>query len=200
LLGITSFFLLATEVLRWDLTIATGLSSKNLVIYLLAVFIGLRMVVVRSSLVAAGGLQTAWMVLIAYAIFTWLIAGLVIEYQGYNVISSGIRLKTGLFDPFTFFLVFLFGVRTADDGVKVVKWMLLGALFANLATVLDNAGLVNLGFQERVDGRTQRDGRIQPVRRVHHSRAGHDRGSSITRHVAIVLGRLSADPPVWRCR
>jgi len=155
LLGITSFFLLATEVLRWDLTIATGLSAKNLVIYLLAVFIGLRMVVVRSSLVSAGGLQTAWMVLIAYAIFTWLIAGLVIEYQGYSVISSGIRLKTGLFDPFTFFLVFLFGVRTADDGVKVVKWMLIGALFANLATVLDNAGIVNLGFQERIDGRTQ---------------------------------------------
>ncbi len=155
MLGITSFFLLATEVLRWDLTIATGLSAKNLIIYLLAVFLGLRMVVQRTSLVAAGGLQAAWLVLIAYAMFTWLIAGLVIDYQGYNLIQSGIKLKTGLFDPFIFFLVFLFGVRSSDDALTVIKWLLLGALFANLGTVADNAGIVNLGFQERIDGRTQ---------------------------------------------
>jgi hypothetical protein len=62
-------------------------------------FLGLRMVVGRTSLVAAGGLQSAWMVLIAYAIFTWLIAGLVINYQGYDLIASGIRLKRGLIDP-----------------------------------------------------------------------------------------------------
>ena len=155
MLGITSFFLLATEVLRWDLTIATGLSAKNLVIYLLAVFIGLRMVVGRTSLIAAGGLQSAWMVLIAYSMFTWLIAALVIDYQGYSLITSGIKLKTGLFDPFIFFLVFLFGVGSAEDGVKVVKWLLIGAIFANVCTILDNAGIVNLGFQERIDGRTQ---------------------------------------------
>jgi hypothetical protein len=33
--------------------------------------------------------------------------------------------------------VFLFGVRTAEDGVKVIKWLLLGAIFANLATIAD---------------------------------------------------------------
>ena len=54
-----------------------------------------------------------------------------------------------------FFLVFLFGVRSSDDALTVIKWLLLGALFANLATVADNAGIVNLGFQERIDGRTQ---------------------------------------------
>ena len=53
LLGITSFFLLATQVLRWDLTITTGLSAKNLVIYLLAIFLGLRMVIARTSVTAA---------------------------------------------------------------------------------------------------------------------------------------------------
>ena len=39
--------------------------------------------------------------------------------------------------------------------MKVIKWILLGAIFANLATILDAAGIVNLGFKERVDGRTQ---------------------------------------------
>jgi len=155
LLGITSFFLLATEVLRWDLTITTGLSARNLVIYLLAVFIGLRMVIGHKSPRAAGGLQAAWMVLIAYAIFSWLIAALVIDYQGYDLIFSGIRLKRGLIDAFIFFLVFLYGVTSAEDGVKVIKWLLLGAVFANLATIFDSAGIVNLGYQERIDGRIE---------------------------------------------
>ena len=155
MLGITSFFLLATEVLRWDLTITTGLSAKNLVIYLVATFLALRMVVARTSIIAAGPMQAAFIVQIGYAIFTWLIAGLIIEYQGYNLVASGIKLKSGLIDYYIFFLVFLFGVRNAEDAVKVIKWLLLGAIFANLATILDTAGIVNLGFSERIDGRTQ---------------------------------------------
>jgi hypothetical protein len=155
LLGITSFFLLATEVLRWDLTLTTGLSAKNLVIYLVAVLLALRMVVARTSITAAGTLQAAFLVQIAYAIFTWLLAGLVIGYQGYDLVESGIKLKSGLIDYFIFFLVFLFGVRSVEEGTTVIKWLLAGAIFANLATVLDTAGVVNLGFQERVDGRAQ---------------------------------------------
>jgi O-antigen ligase len=155
LLGITSFFLLATQVMRWDLTITTGLSAKNLVIYMLATFLALRMVIARSSIVAAGQMQSAFIVQIAYAIITWLIAGLVIEYHGYDFINSGIKLKSILIDFYIFFLVFLFGVQTVEDAMKVIKWMLLGAIFANFATIFDAAGLLNLGYTERIDGRTQ---------------------------------------------
>ena len=106
---------------------------------------------------------------IGYAIVTWLVAALVIEYPDYDLIESGIKLKTGLIDHYIFFLVFLFGVQTAEDGMKVIKWLLLGALFANVITILDAAGIINLGFRERVDGRTAgRHRRIQPVRGVHH--------------------------------
>jgi hypothetical protein len=155
LLGITSFFLLATEVLRWDLTITTGLSAKNLVIYLLATFLALRMVIGRTAVNAAGPMQAAFIAQIGYAIITMLIAGLIIEYPGYNLIQSGIKLKSSLIDYYIFFLVFLFGVQTAEDGMKVVKWLLFGAVFANLATILDSSGIISLGYQERIDGRTQ---------------------------------------------
>jgi hypothetical protein len=141
--------------MRWDLTITTGLSAKNLLIYMLATFLALRMVIARSSVLAAGQMQAAFLIQIAYAIFTWLIAGLVIKYHGYDFVSSGIKLKGILIDYYVFFLVFLFGVRTVEDGIKVVKWMLLGAIFANLATLLDTAGLIDLGYKERIDGRTQ---------------------------------------------
>jgi hypothetical protein len=142
-------------VLRWDLTITTGLSAKNLVIYMLATFLALRMVVGRASINAVGPMQGAFIAQIGYAIITMLVAGLIIEYPGYDLIQSGIKLKSSLVDYYIFFLVFLFGVRTAEDGIKVIKWLLAGALFANVATILDTSGIINLGFRERLDGRTQ---------------------------------------------
>lgn len=141
--------------MRWDLTITTGLSAKNLIIYMLATFLALRMVTARTSVMAAGSMQVAFIALIGYAIFTWLVSALVIEYPGYDLVSSAIRLKSGLIDYFIFFLVFLFGVHTAGDAIRVIKWILAGAVFANLATILDAAGLLSLGYQERLDGRTQ---------------------------------------------
>jgi len=155
LLGITSFFLLATQVLRWDLTITTGLSAKNLVIYMLAILLALRMVIARTSATAAGPLQAAFLVQILYAIITWLVAGLLIQYNHYELVPNGIELKSGLIDYYIFFLVFLFGVNNTEDAMKVIKWILLGAVFANLATIADTEGLVNLGYKERIDGRTQ---------------------------------------------
>ena len=155
LLGIVSFFLLATQVLRWDLTLATGLSAKNVIIYMLATFLALQMVISRTSIMAAGRMQAAFVIQIGYAMFTFLLAALVIKYQNYELIDNAIKLKGGLVDYFIFFLVFLFGVRTLDDGVTVIKWMLVGAMFANLATIMDTVGLINLGYAERIDGRTQ---------------------------------------------
>jgi O-antigen ligase len=141
--------------LRWDLTITTGFSAKNLVIYLLATFIALRMVVGRGSVMAAGRMQAAFLVQIGYAIATWIVASLVIKYQGYDPVDTGIKLKSGLIDYYIFFLVFLFGVQTPQEVMKVIKWVLFGAVIANLATVLDSTGIHSFGFQERIDGRTQ---------------------------------------------
>ncbi len=38
--------------------------------------------------------------------------------------------------------------------MKVIKGLLLGALFANIITILDAAGIISLGFRIREDGRT----------------------------------------------
>ena len=44
--------------------------------------------------------------------------------------------------------MFLFGVQTADDAMKVIKGLLLGALLANVVTILDAAGIISLGFRD----------------------------------------------------
>lgn len=154
ILGFTALLLLATDALNFYLSPLPGVSAKNLIIYCIAVFLALRMVVGRQSVSDMGQMQGAFIALIGYAFITWLIAALVIDYQHYDLVASGIRLKSGLIDYYIFFLVFLFGVQTTEDAVKVIKGLVLGAVFANVITVLDAFGVVSLGFRIRDDGRT----------------------------------------------
>jgi hypothetical protein len=154
-LGLTALFLLATEVLQWDLTITTGLSAKNAVIYLVASLLVLRMIVARTNVFVVQSMHGAWLMLIGYALVTWLLAGLVIVYPHYDFRESMIALKVQLIDNYIFFLVFLYAVTEAEDCMKVIKGLLLGAVFANAATILDYVGVIDLGLRIRPDGRAQ---------------------------------------------
>ena len=116
--------------------------------------LALRMVVEPRLRHGAGQMQGAFIVQIGYAIVTWLVAALLIQYPYYDLVESGIKLKTGLIDHYIFFLVFLFGVQTTEDAMKVIKGLLFGALLANIITILDAAGVISLGFRIRDDGRT----------------------------------------------
>jgi len=154
ILGLAALFLLATDALNMDLSLLPGVSAKNLIIYFIAVVLALRMVVSRGSIMAAGQMQGAFITQIGYAIVTWLVAALLIQYPHYDLFGSAVRLKGGLIDHYIFFLVFLFGVRTTEDAMKVIKGLLFGAVAANIVTILDAAGIISLGFRIRDDGRT----------------------------------------------
>jgi O-antigen ligase len=153
ILAIAALFLLATDALNLELSVLPGLSAKNLLIYFIAVLLILRLIVGRDSIMAASRMQAAFLVQIFYAAMTLLVGALILEYPRYDLVENAIALKSGLIDHYIFFLVFLFGVRSAD-AIKVIKVLLLGALFANVLTILDAAGLVNIGFKIREDGRT----------------------------------------------
>ena len=154
ILGFAALFLLATDALNMELSLLPGMSAKNLIIYMIAVVLALRMVVSRTSVTAVGQMQGAFIIQIGYAIVTWLIVALVIRYPYYDMVASGIKLKSGLIDHYIFFLVFLFGVHNTEDAMKVIKGLLIGALLANIITILDAAGIISLGFRIREDGRT----------------------------------------------
>jgi O-antigen ligase len=154
ILAIAALFLLATDALDMNLSILPGLSAKNLIIYLIAVLLALRMVVSRASITAAGQMQVAFLAMILYAMVTIAVSALLVEYPRFDVMQAVLRLKTALIDYYIFFMVFLFGVRTADDAMKVLKGLLLGSLFVNLLTIVDAMGLADIGFRVREDGRT----------------------------------------------
>lgn len=153
ILATAALFLLATDALNLDLSLLPGLSAKNLLIYLIAVFLALRMVVGGQSVMAARQQQAAFIAQIGYAIVTLLVGTLIIQYPRYDFMDSFIKLKGTLIDQYIFFLVFLFGVRTSADAIRVIKGLLLGALCANAVTILDAVGVIDLGLRIREDGR-----------------------------------------------
>jgi O-antigen ligase len=155
LLSATVLFLLATDVLHWDLTYSAGLSAENAVLYLITVFVLLRIVVSRGAAPGPRPMYVAFGVLMAYATLSWIISVVLVDLPGYDAIKSGIVLKNSLFDNFVFFLVFLLGLRTQRDALMVIKAILLGAIFANAMTIADFFGLIDLGYIEQADGRAQ---------------------------------------------
>src|SRR4051812_17874698 len=106
ILGFAALFLLATDALNFDLSLMPGVSAKNLIIYMMAVILALRMVVGRQSVSDMGKMQGAFLLLIGYAFVTWLISALVVNYEHYEFIASAIRLKSELIDYYIFFVVF----------------------------------------------------------------------------------------------
>jgi O-antigen ligase len=148
-------FLTAAEVFSWDVSMGPGLSVKNAVLYLIAMFLMFRIAVSRGERLDAGPVHVFFAVLISYAMVTWLTAALIIQYPGYDLIASGIRLKSELIDHLIFFLVFYYGVTSRRDGLTVLMGLLLAALLANVTTVADVLGYIDLGFQERESGRTE---------------------------------------------
>lgn len=154
ILGFAALFLLATDALNWELSLLPGVSFKNFIIYFVAVMLALRMVIGRHRVTDMGPMQVAFIVLIAYAIVTWLLAGIVIGYEHYDFFAAALSLKSRLIDNYLFFVVFLFGLQKPEDAMKVIKAMLFGAFLANVITILDAAGIISLGFRIRDDGRT----------------------------------------------
>ena len=140
--------LVVSNIFSLDLSLAPGLSAKNAVLYVAASLIAFRLVVTRNFQMDMGKFVAVYLAFIAYAIATWLVAGLFIEYKSYSLLQSGILLKSNLIDPLIFFLTFFFGARSSEDAVKILKVILIGGVLMHLATLGDAFHIYSLGNYE----------------------------------------------------
>lgn len=158
LLALLIFFLTTIDVFGWTLSLAPGLSVKNAILYLI-------MLALAARIVARGGIRPElpkvhlWFgVLIAYATLTWLAAGLLLRYQSYTLVSSGIDLKAFLLDNAIVFAMYLYGTRTLQDAKFLLKCILLAVSAANAiaignATGLFQIGITTIGTEGNLNGR-----------------------------------------------
>jgi O-antigen ligase len=145
LLSALVLLLVFCHIFSLDLSLAPGLSAKNALLYIAASIIAFRFVVSGNFKMEMGRFVACYVALITYAIATWLIAGLFVEYKAYTLLASGIVLKNSLVDPLIFFLTFLFGARNSQDAIKILKVLLVGGVLINVATLGDAFHIFSLG-------------------------------------------------------
>jgi len=146
LLALLILVLTIIDVLGWTLSIAPGLSVKNAVLYVILLTLSARFVVRGGFRLELPQVHLWFAVLIAYATLTWLIAGILIQYKSYKLLSSGIDLKAELVDNVIIFAVYLYGTRTLQEAKFLLKCILLAVTAANAIAIGNVAGLFQIGI------------------------------------------------------
>ena len=105
LIALISFLMLAVA-LGIDPGPAPGLNLKNAMLYLIVLMLVLRITLDRRYRIQMPSIPLVFLTLIGYAVLTYAIVVLVIDYPRYNWLRNGILLKNSLVDQMMFFLVF----------------------------------------------------------------------------------------------
>jgi O-antigen ligase len=156
LLAALTLFLTLSSVFNWDPGPAPGVKIKNFLLYLLVTGLVFSYALGRKFKIQLPAVNTAFVVLIGYAILTYLAIVLFIDYPRYDVLRSALDLKNRLVDFMVFFLVFFYGVRSEKDAVFVLKCLLLSWIVSHAVAVLDALGYMQIGdIERRGDGRVQ---------------------------------------------
>jgi O-antigen ligase len=138
--------LTVADTFSLDMSMGPGLSVKNALIYPIALGLMLRMSLSGQFRMRLPVLNAAFVVWIAYAILTWIAIITVIHYPGYEIRETGISLKALLMDSAIFFFVFFYGVESEGDFFVLTKALALAVGVANILTLADVAGIINLGI------------------------------------------------------
>jgi O-antigen ligase len=148
LLALQIFVLTAIDVFDWSQSLAPGLSVKNAILYVILLALVARFVVRGGMRMELPKLHMWFGLLIVYATLTWLTAALLIRYEFYTLLDSGIDLKGRLLDNAVLFAVYLYGTRTLDDAKFVLKCVLLAVAAANAIAIGNVLGLFHVGVTE----------------------------------------------------
>ena len=148
LMGLIVFMTLS-QAFDFDPGPAPGLKIRNAIMYLLLLGLVLRFTMGRGLRLQQPHVPVLYSVLIGYAMFTYVLILLVIQYPHYDAIYSGLFLKSSLIDQLLGFVVFFYGCRTDKDAMVLLKLLLGCWALAHVMAVLDAIGLFHVGDIER---------------------------------------------------
>lgn len=156
ILLITLFAILLSDImLGLGLTLGPGLSLKNAMLYVVFLALILELTIGASDpLRETWGLSSAWLLLISYATFAWLVIILLGIHRGYNAFAGFIALKAQLIDLFLFLLVYMYASRDKSEALNLLRWLITILVVVNIVTLVDVFNLPDLGIiTDREDGR-----------------------------------------------
>jgi len=151
LLLLLFFVMFAGDSLGMDISWTPGLSIKNVLLYLLFLWIAAKTVVVRDRKAEGLLVIVPFSVLLLYSIYSWLVVVFIVDYSNYNAVASGFLLKSGLADPLFMLLVFFFGAANTRDCVWLLRMVVWLVMLGNILTFADAFQLPDLQML-RLDG------------------------------------------------
>ncbi len=143
-------------LLGFDMSLATGFSFKNLILYVLFLFLVVRKAVNRSqeNILSIKIIYILFITLIILALFSWILASLGWVVPNFDKWKSAIAVKNQLIDHILFFYIFYSMCKNTDDALFVAKGILLLIIAGNLITIIDALNIPDLGIiHQRIDGR-----------------------------------------------
>ena len=154
LLFLLFFVLFTSRTLGFDLSLAPGLSVKNAFLYLIFAGLAIDAALTRRYKLEILPVFVPFALYVYYAIFTWVVVLLLLDYQGYSARLTAISLKSGPVEHFLVLLIFFYGTRTVAQGMSVIRGMLWLIIAGNVITVVDAINMPDLGLiEQRSDGR-----------------------------------------------
>lgn len=154
LLFLLFFVLFTSRTLGFDLSLAPGLSVKNAFLYLIFAALAIDAALTRRYKLEILPVLVPFALYVYYAVFTWVVVLLLLDYQDYSARATLISLKSGPVEHFLILLIFFYGTRTASQGIWVIRNMLWLIILGNVVTVVDGLNIPDLGLiEQRFDGR-----------------------------------------------
>ncbi len=129
------------------MSIATGLSVKNALLYAIGFTLVFRTALSGNIQVELPAIHILFIAFIGYATLSWIVTFGFIHYPGYHMFSGLITLKTRLIDPALMLLTAFYALRRMEDVRWVLSVLLLGIAAANFATLVDTAGIHSFGMK-----------------------------------------------------
>jgi O-antigen ligase len=145
----TFFFVMYTgDNLGLNISLAPGVSVKNLLLYAIFSGIAINAAVARNRSFELPTLFIPFGLLIVYALITWIVASFILAYPDYEMRESFIRLKSSQVDQLLTFFIFFYGAMHLRDAYWLLRAIVWIAVLGNVVTLIDAFDIPNLGIVE----------------------------------------------------
>ncbi len=149
--------MLAGHEFGLNANLGPGLSAKNLLLYIMVAGIAINAAVTRNRSIELLSVFIPFVLLIFYAILTWVVIVVLLDRPEYSPRASLIILKSTLVDHFLTLGVFFYGVLNRRDALWLLKAIIVLIVISNAVTIVDSFNMPNLGIVES----RLRDGRFE---------------------------------------
>ena len=146
LLAFFFFFMYMGDNLGVNISLGPGMSVKNLLLYLILMGIAINAAVERNREFDIPSVIVPFVLLLFYAVMTWITVAFILDYPNYSIRASFVALKSSVVDQLLTFLIYFFGLLYLKDSLWLLRTIIWLVIIGNIITIIDTFNIPNLGI------------------------------------------------------